>query len=820
MDDNSSTPKSQASIELPALYQIPVNLKSISRWVNWDYRLTADDSLIKIMVSEPGPIEAAYQQCVDRQLGLGVVLTPEDPLSLIVLHSAFKPDRNALLPWAFETVENLDSYTEVSDSGTDLRIFVFSDVTDNQAKNDLEIITKGSFVSVSGNRFGTVSHVFERSFEVRELIAEYICDTWIDRVNTEGCDQVALTQLLDECLRLDQWEQRPEHTDLFEFLALCWVYPELRLQVHDRIADLRWTRERRQDFIACIEKLVPSGRGVLAKAPAPVSEPDQKAPGDTRPEVIVDWTRVTQAVDAGADAINKQPDTPLFQRGGDIVIIKTSKRKNVHDMAHDEHRLRIAPATTLYVQEVATQSATWYLPMGGGTSMQHYKPGICPKSIAQHLESRPEQFFPILTSIATTPTMRADGSVITVPGYDRSTGIYYQPSAPYPDIPDAPTLGDATAALQVLLEPMRDFEFESPHHRSAALSGILSIHCRHLCRTVPLHAVTSNTRGAGKGLLVNVFALAAIGQEAAKSSAVRDDEEMRKFLLVMARDGDRITIFDNVAGTFGTPSLERVLTEPLVKDRILGRSESTELPLQTTFYATANNLKYSGDMARRVLPIVLSPTSENPEERSDFTIKNLLKWTYDHHPELTAAALTIIKAYVIAGKPNQDLSDYGSFEDWSDLVRSMIVWLGEADPCDGRIQIELDADPEYQNLQMLLQAWKKCYPSPVRQMLRHVLPQVKAASESQAKGNPDVDENLLELGECLLAFDRRARGRVSEMSALRVGRNLPVNNGASRIVDGLQLRKETDSHTKVSWWWIDDSGHGGKPPASDDEVPF
>jgi hypothetical protein len=225
-------------------------------------------------------------------------------------------------------------------------------------------------------------------------------------------------------------------------------------------------------------------------------------------------------------------------------------------------------------------------------------------------------------------------------------------------------------------EVFEDFPFAQEYHRSAALAGVLSIPSRHLYRVVPLLAVTSNTRGSGKGLLVDVSTAIATGEEPSKSSASRDDEEMRKQLLVIALDGDRTTVFDNYrGGALGTPSLERVLTDPFVKDRILGKSESAEVMLQNVFFITANNLRYAGDMARRVVPITLSPNVENPETRSDFRHSNLLGWVKENHPRLLVEALTILRAYILAGKPAQNIPPYGSFEEWSDLVRSAIVGL-------------------------------------------------------------------------------------------------------------------------------------------------
>ena len=69
-----------------------------------------------------------------------------------------------------------------------------------------------------------------------------------------------------------------------------------------------------------------------------------------------------------------------------------------------------------------------------------------------------------------------------------------------------------------------------------------------------------------------------------------------------------------------------------------------------------------------------------------------------------------MRAYILAGKPTQNISPYGSFEEWSDLVRSVLVWTGEPDPCEGRGTVEADADNDYEKLRDLLFAWADHYP--------------------------------------------------------------------------------------------------------------
>ena len=67
------------------------------------------------------------------------------------------------------------------------------------------------------------------------------------------------------------------------------------------------------------------------------------------------------------------------------------------------------------------------------------------------------------------------------------------------------------------------------------------------------------------------------------------------------------------------------------------------------------------------------------------------------------AGLTVLRAFVVAGRPGLDkLTPFGRFEDWSNLVRGALVWLGEPDPAKTWF-IAVD-DPERGDLALLMQA--------------------------------------------------------------------------------------------------------------------
>ena len=144
----------------------------------------------------------------------------------------------------------------------------------------------------------------------------------------------------------------------------------------------------------------------------------------------------------------------------------------------------------------------------------------------------------------------------------------------------------------------------------------------------------------------------------------------------MAMAAEPLILIDNIVGTLGSPSLDAALTGTSWSDRILGESAmASGLPLYATWYATGNNVILAADISRRTLHIRLESDQEDPEERADFHHTNLLAWVRSHRPRLATAAVTILSAYCAAGKPNQRLKPWGSFEGWSDLSGPLLCGL-------------------------------------------------------------------------------------------------------------------------------------------------
>lgn len=300
-----------------------------------------------------------------------------------------------------------------------------------------------------------------------------------------------------------------------------------------------------------------------------------------------------------------------------------------------------------------------------------------------------------LVAITSTPCLRRDGTIFNEAGtYDPSTGLFFKPVGGVNPIKDNPTYGDALKARDELLEVVSDFPFASELYRAAWLSLALTPFARHtLTDSAPLGYIDANTRGSGKSLLASATALIATGRRVPMSSWPEDEAEQEKRITTLLIEGASLVIFDNCEHVIGGQPLNIVLTGSSWTGRILGRSQSTgEIPLRTTFMATGNNCDFAADTTRRTIHVRLVSPLERPEQRTDFSHKYLLEWVGENRPRLAAAALTILRAYHVAGCPELGLPAMGAFTDWHRFVRSPVVWLGMEDPSKTQEQLAATSD--------------------------------------------------------------------------------------------------------------------------------
>ncbi|HEX4609910.1 MAG TPA: hypothetical protein VH092_17075, partial [Urbifossiella sp.] len=75
----------------------------------------------------------------------------------------------------------------------------------------------------------------------------------------------------------------------------------------------------------------------------------------------------------------------------------------------------------------------------------------------------------------TYPVLLPNGDILAASGYHRGARLLAcLPPGLVLSVPDRPTAADVAAAVEVILDPLADFPFESPAHRAALVAGLLT----------------------------------------------------------------------------------------------------------------------------------------------------------------------------------------------------------------------------------------------------------------------------------------------------------------------------------------------------------
>lgn len=404
-----------------------------------------------------------------------------------------------------------------------------------------------------------------------------------------------------------------------------------------------------------------------------------------------------------------------------------------------------------------------------------------------------------LEGVSESPFLRLDGTVCQQPGYDEASGLLFLPNADYPEVPKNPTTDQVKAAIDSLREPVIDFPFHRPEHRAAWIASLLTPLARHAFEgPAPLNFIDANTAASGKGLLVSVTSWIASGREIARMAYSANEEEQRKAILAMAIEALPTVLIDNVPGSFGSAVIDAALTATEWRDRLLGANRLATAPLTTVWYATGNNVSLDADTARRCLVVRLETPLANPEERTGFRYPDLLQWVRRHRARLAVSALTLLRAYCAAKRPDQHLAPWGSFEEWSDLIRGTVVWAGLPDPGATRIELRQLPGSRQAALGHLVAGLEEVFAamSGACGTTREVIQKLKSAEGSHIALREALDQ--------LIARPQGDQGlpTAPQLAAL-------LRNSKGRVVDGKAIDAPADRTKRGTLWCVRATEAGG-----------
>jgi hypothetical protein len=361
---------------------------------------------------------------------------------------------------------------------------------------------------------------------------------------------------------------------------------------------------------------------------------------------------------------------------------------------------------------------------------------------------------PPLNGIASAPLLREDGTTYSTPGYDAASGMWLENIPNLAGlVPEYPTKGDATAALQLIREAFKTFCFadaqilgntargvpevditQAPgRDESAFLVGLLTAVCRpslHLAPGLLLRAAPMSGAGAGKGLLARCICIIAFGREPLRCHGGGTPEELEKRIAAELIEGSPALFLDNMNNTaVKSDLLASAITERPARVRLLGRSQMVPLNACAFMVMTGNGLTVSEDLARRFIAVDFDPQTEDPEARPFTT--DIRAEVMERRRELLAAVLTIwrwgrLDTSIPKGRA------LGSFEQWCRWVRDPLLALGCQDPVE-RISEAKERDGRRQAITDLFGIWWERHQDwPVA--ARDLHDDVKHAADPQGRG--------------------------------------------------------------------------------------
>jgi hypothetical protein len=399
--------------------------------------------------------------------------------------------------------------------------------------------------------------------------------------------------------------------------------------------------------------------------PAPPPQPPQSATARL-PKIEVNGRQMRHVVADAWSALlraNAGNEPTVFQRAGHLVRLRRT-----------DGEPRIEPMIEDVIYGHLLRSADWVRVSDLGES-----DATPPKDVSSDMLAFPDERLPELEGVVSTPIFDADGNLIATPGYHAAARLWFHERADFrlaSPVPERPTESEVFESRQLLVEELlHDFPFVKHSDVAHAVAAILLPFARRLVSGCsPLHLLEAPSPGSGKGLLADVVAMVATGASCKPTTITDNEEETKKEITSILSMAPPVVLLDNVRGGLDSAQLAAAVTADPWMDRPFRENQRMiELPNKATWLVTANNPSLSLEMARRCIRVRIDAKTDRPWERPVTTFKHpkLREWVREHRVRLVHAVLTLIRAWLVAGRPPGTRS-LGSFESWAAVVGGIL----------------------------------------------------------------------------------------------------------------------------------------------------
>lgn len=347
-------------------------------------------------------------------------------------------------------------------------------------------------------------------------------------------------------------------------------------------------------------------------------------------------------------------------------------------------------------------------PKEGGKKQKPVPKSASAELCARMIEDNTRWRHPYLFGTIEAPTLRRDGTVLDSPGYDKKTGLFFDPGATvFPKVPPRLTRQDGLTAIKSIESLLVDFPFQdAPGYEgvslSVAMAAILTGPVRRTLDIAPAFSVTAKEAETGKTELSKLIAGITTGRAVSGQPFSDSEEERRKSIGGNLRSGRPILFFDNADNvTIEGDFLEKVITLPSVTDRVLSMTEEYTAPTNCLVLFNGNHISVGGAMTTRVL--LSRIVTDKPLSSRKFVYPDLFNYVVEHRPELVWAVLVALRAWLIHGERDESRAT-SRFQQWDSLIAQALVWYGYADPMRGGDELR-DVDPVKEAKREVVRQW-------------------------------------------------------------------------------------------------------------------
>jgi ribosomal protein L18E len=329
-----------------------------------------------------------------------------------------------------------------------------------------------------------------------------------------------------------------------------------------------------------------------------------------------------------------------------------------------------------------------------------------PKHLVMAVQGANNLDLPEFRQITRVAIFDREGGLRGDRGYDAGNKVYIDPNYEPLPVPMNPTEDEVIAARELLFEAIRDFPFSDSwdierqsiktdekdadgylipnwkrgrSSRANAVAMILQPFARNLIDgPTPAYHFDKPAPGTGAGFLADVAHIIAEGTPPAIQTMSLNNEEFRKAITAILREGASVIFVDNINRKVDSGDLAGALTSGVWRDRILGQTQTVTIPVQAMWILAGNNLSFSNELMRRNVPIRLDAATPRPAHdrgRGAFKHFPLQPWLHENRPRFIQAAQTLIANWIQKGCPRGSAFIH-SFDQWSFVMSGILEAAG------------------------------------------------------------------------------------------------------------------------------------------------